>query len=114
LEPRNYLIHIYGTKVLKCQSINVELEINRSIRWKASDRFSSSTTSDISTLVNTEDSHFRLIDIPLNITVLEEKNNRTDNGILNSTENYQLTSDTTRKEEEFKAGFIKTVNPYGR
>jgi hypothetical protein len=55
------------------------------------------TTSDISTLVNTEDSHFRLIDMPLNITVLEEKNNRTDNGILNSTENYQLTSDTTRK-----------------
>jgi hypothetical protein len=81
------------------------------IYGQASDRFSSSTTSDISTLVNTGDSHFRLIDMPLNITVLEEKNNRTDNGILNSTENYQLTSDTTRKVEEFKAGFIKTVNP---
>jgi ABC-type uncharacterized transport system permease subunit len=63
------------------------------IYGQASDRFSSSTTSDISTLVNTEDSHFRLIDMPLNITVLEEKNNRTDNGILNSTENRELSAD---------------------
>jgi streptogramin lyase len=59
------------------------------------DRFSSPIES-------TEESIIRFVDMPLNITVLEEKNNRTDEDISNS---IGLTSDTAFKQEEFRRGF---------
>jgi streptogramin lyase len=65
------------------------------IHGKEFDRFSSPIES-------TEESIIRFIDMPLNITVLEEKNNRADEDISNSTE---LTSDTAFKQEEFRRGF---------
>jgi virginiamycin B lyase len=56
---------------------------------------------------STEESIIHFIDMPLNITVLEEKNNRIDEDILNSTE---LTSDTAFKQEEFRRDFCGGIN----
>src|SRR5215218_6467941 len=64
------------------------------------DRFSSPMES-------TEESIIHFIDMPLNITVLEEKNNRIDEDISNSTE---LTSDTAFKQEEFRRDFCGGIN----
>jgi virginiamycin B lyase len=68
------------------------------------DRFS----SYIGRIEEHPSTHF--IDMPLDITVLEEKkkSNRSDTEILNSTENYKLISNSTRKQEEFKKGFCGT------
>lgn len=68
------------------------------------DRFLSSAYTDEFDIIN-EDTFVQFVDMPFNITVLEEKNNRTDNDISNSTENYQLTSDTALRQEEFRRGF---------
>jgi virginiamycin B lyase len=65
------------------------------IYGKEFDRFSSPIES-------TEESIIRFIDTPLNITVLEEKNNRIDEDISNPTE---LTSDIAFKQGEFRRGF---------
>ncbi len=68
-------------------------------------RFSPASNNNGSDSINKENAFVHSIDTPLEITVLEKENNRTDTDILNSRENYRLTSDAIRKQQEFKTGF---------